>query len=117
MATPPDSPEAAAEAQVETTTALARQSILDEKGDVFGYELFDRSTQGHHHSAQTDATVLFRVLSNAGVDALFGRKNLFINCTHESLTAPDGKPATCNDCGKVFPDCEAAHEERRELLD
>ena len=86
MATPPDSPEAAAEAQVETTTALARQSILDEKGDVFGYELFDRSTQGHHHSAQTDATVLFRVLSNAGVDALFGRKNLFINCTHESLT-------------------------------
>ena len=38
-------------------------------------------------------------------------------CTHESLTAPDGKPATCNDCGKVFPDCEAAHEERRELLD
>ena len=86
MATPPDSPEAAAEAQVETTTALARQSILDEKGDVFGYELFDRSTQGHHHSAQTDATVLFRVLSNAGADALFGRKNLFINCTHESLT-------------------------------
>ena len=86
MATPPDSPEAAAEAQVETTTALARQSILDEKGDVFGYELFDRSTQGHHHSAQTDATVLFRVLSNAGADALFGRTNLFINCTHESLT-------------------------------
>ena len=38
-------------------------------------------------------------------------------CTHESLIAPDGKAATCNDCGKVFPDCEAAHEERRELLD
>ena len=70
----------------EMMTALARQSILDEKGDVFGYELFDRSTKGAHHDAQTDATVLFRVLSNAGADALFGRKNLFINCTHESLT-------------------------------
>ena len=68
------------------TTVLARQSILDDHGKVFGYELFNRSTAANQHSAQSDATVLFRVLSNAGVDALFGKKTLFINCTHDSLS-------------------------------
>lgn len=90
MATAPEPSEIASSSAndnpVELTTALARQSILDEKGDAFGYELFNRSTQDQHHDAQTDATVLFRVLSNAGADALFGRKTLFINCTHDSLS-------------------------------
>jgi EAL and modified HD-GYP domain-containing signal transduction protein len=90
MAIDPVSPENTAasdrETPAELTTALARQSILDEKGDVFGYELFNRSNQNQHHDAQTDATVLFRVLSNAGADALFGRKTLFVNCTHDSLS-------------------------------
>lgn len=69
-----------------TTTTLARQSILDERGDIFGYELFDRSRKEAEHDAQSDAQALFRVLSNAGADALFGKRNLFVNCTHESLT-------------------------------
>ena len=68
----------------ELTTVLARQSILDDAGRVFGYELFNRSATAH--SAQSDGTVLFRVLSNAGADALFGKKILFVNCTHASLT-------------------------------
>ena len=69
----------------ELTTVLARQSILDDAGKVFGYELFDRSTQAHQHNAQSDSAMLFRVLSNAGADALFGKKTLFVNCTHEGL--------------------------------
>ena len=70
----------------ELATALARQSILDHAGHVFGYELFDRSKAAGGHDAQSDATALFRVLSNAGADALFGKKTLFINCTHHSLS-------------------------------
>lgn len=70
----------------ELTTMLARQSILDSTGKVFGYELFNRSTAANKHDADSDATVLFRILSNVGADALFGKKTLFINCTHDSLS-------------------------------
>lgn len=68
----------------ELTTLLARQSILDDAGKVFGYELFNRSATAH--DAQSDGSVLFRVLSNAGADVLFGKKILFVNCTHASLS-------------------------------
>lgn len=70
----------------ELPTVLARQSILDNAGEVFGYELFNRSSTLVRHDAQSDAMVLFYVLSNTGADALFGNKTLFINCTHEGLS-------------------------------
>ena len=70
----------------ELPTVLARQSILDNAGEVFGYELFNRSSTLIRHDAQSDAMVLFYVLSNTGADALFGNKTLFINCTHEGLS-------------------------------
>ncbi|MEY2952453.1 MAG: hypothetical protein RLZZ401_540, partial [Pseudomonadota bacterium] len=54
-------------------------------GEVFGYELFNRSIPGKAHNARSDAGVLFSVLSSAGAEALFGKKTLFINCTHDSL--------------------------------
>lgn len=65
--------------------AFAHQAILDENGAVFGYELFDRSTQAHGHTASSDAQLLFNVLSAVGGDSPLGTKTIFINCTHDSL--------------------------------
>jgi EAL and modified HD-GYP domain-containing signal transduction protein len=64
---------------------IARQAILDTKRAVCGYELFDRSTTAHEHTAATDAAVLFNALAYAGAETLIGRNTVFINCTHESL--------------------------------
>jgi len=64
---------------------IARQAILDAKRAVYGYELFDRSTTVHEHTATTDAAVLFNALAYAGAETLIGRNTVFINCTHESL--------------------------------
>ncbi|MEQ6436814.1 HDOD domain-containing protein [Comamonas sp. w2-DMI] len=65
---------------------IARQAIVDEARNVYGYELFDRSTAVNAHTAATDAALLFNALSYAGTEALVGKKTVFINCTHESLT-------------------------------
>src|SRR5512139_2916538 len=67
-------------------TAIARQAILDEGRNVIGYELFDRSLAADAHTAASDAELLFNVLSHAEHQALMGRKTMFINCTHESLS-------------------------------
>ena len=76
-----DAPEA------DNLAAIARQAIVDENRAVFGYELFDRSTALHTHSAASDAAMLFNALSYAGTEALVGKKIIFINCTHESLAS------------------------------
>ncbi len=83
-------PDSVTEAQPGTEDAdnqivLARQAILDEKRAVFGYELFDRSTAAHSHTAASDAALLFNALCYAGSEALSSKKIMFINCTHESL--------------------------------
>ncbi len=65
---------------------IARQAIVDEKREVFGYELFDRSTVPSEHTATTDAAVLFNTLSGADAEVLVGKKTVFVNCTHESLS-------------------------------
>jgi EAL and modified HD-GYP domain-containing signal transduction protein len=67
------------------TRAIARQAILDESRNVYGYELFDRSVQGNEHNASSDAQLLFNALSMSENDALASRKTIFINCTHDSL--------------------------------
>ncbi len=69
------------------STAIARQAILDANRAVFGYELFDRSQAAHGHTAASDAAMLFNVLSHADHEALIDRKTIFINCTHQTLTA------------------------------
>ena len=69
-----------------TPGLIARQAIVDEKREVFGYELFDRSTGAHQHTATSDAAVLFNMLSGADAEMLVGKKTVFVNCTHESLS-------------------------------
>ena len=66
-------------------TAIARQAIVDDSGNVFGYELFDRSLASAPHSAASDAQLLFNVLSHADNSALIDNRTLFLNCTHASL--------------------------------
>ena len=87
MSSPTD-PMTAAEPGAEDAdnqVVIARQAILDENRAVFGYELFDRSTAAHSHTAASDAALLFNALCYAGSEALGSKKIVFINCTHESL--------------------------------
>jgi c-di-GMP-related signal transduction protein len=67
-------------------TAIARQAILDAERNVIAYELYDRSKKFAEHSAASDAEMLFNVLSHAELQSLMGRKLMYINCTHESLS-------------------------------
>ncbi len=71
----------------ELTLSIARQAILDEKRSVFGYELFDRSTNSAGtHTAASDAALLFNAISYADSEAMAGTKTVFfVNCTHDSL--------------------------------
>ena len=70
---------------------IARQPILDKHLELFGYELFSRSSQSAEksdieHSESSDAEMLFHLLSNFDLESLLGGKLAFLNCTLESLT-------------------------------
>ena len=82
---PETSAQPTAEPEPDNNLAIARQAIVDDKRAVYGYELFDRSTAAHAHTAASDAALLFNALSYAGTEALVGKKIVFINCTHDSL--------------------------------
>lgn len=69
----------------EATLSIARQAIVDDKGKVVGYELFDRTRRFSEHDASSDAQLLFSVLSQADTATLMGKRTMFINCAHESL--------------------------------
>ena len=68
-------------------SAIARQAIVDYAGEVFGYELFDRSRPPPTHDAASDAQLLFNALSHADNGALIDNRTLFINCAHDSLAS------------------------------
>ena len=85
----PDAPQAehtAVDPVDDNIAIIARQAIVDETRAVYGYELFDRSTASASHTAASDAALLFNALSYAGTEALVGKKTVFINCTHDSLS-------------------------------
>ncbi|MGP1628691.1 MAG: EAL and HDOD domain-containing protein [Giesbergeria sp.] len=65
---------------------IARQAIVNAQQAVIGYELFNRSRTGPGHTAATDVALVFSALSHAGTEDLVGKKLLFVNCTHESLS-------------------------------
>jgi len=66
---------------------IARQAIVDDKGKVYAYELFDRTRASSTHDASSDAQMLFNVLSRADTATLMGKRTMFINCTHASLSS------------------------------
>ncbi|MBY0412285.1 MAG: HDOD domain-containing protein [Burkholderiaceae bacterium] len=65
---------------------IARQAIVNAQQAVVGYELFNRSRGGAAHTAASDVILVFTALSHAGIDDLMGKKLIFVNCTHESLS-------------------------------
>lgn len=67
------------------TIAIARQAIVDDKGKVYGYELFDRTRRFSEHDTASDAQLLLHVLSQADTAALMGKRAMFVNCALESL--------------------------------
>ncbi|MBY0412284.1 MAG: EAL domain-containing protein, partial [Burkholderiaceae bacterium] len=79
-------PSTAIEPVDENIAIIARQAIVDESRSVYGYELFDRSRAADTHTAASDAALLFNALSYADTEALVGKKVVFINCTHASLS-------------------------------
>lgn len=68
------------------TAMIARQAIVNAQQTVIGYELFNRSRAGGSHTAASDVILVFTALSHAGTDELVGKKLIFVNCTHESLS-------------------------------
>ena len=70
-----------------SSISIARQAIVDDKGKVFGYELFDRTRRFNEHDASSDAQLLFKVLSQADTATLMGKRTMFVNCSHESLSS------------------------------
>src|SRR6476620_12114310 len=65
---------------------ISRQAIVNAQQVVVGYELFNRSRTGAAHTAATDVILVFTALSHAGTEELVGKKMIFVNCTHESLS-------------------------------
>ena len=65
---------------------IARQAIVNGEHAVIGYELFNRSRTQTEHTAASDVTLVFTALSHAGTEDLVGKKLIFVNCTHESLS-------------------------------
>lgn len=65
---------------------IARQAIVNGQQVVVGYELFNRSRTETSHTAASDVILIFNALSHAGTEELVGKKLIFVNCTHESLS-------------------------------
>lgn len=80
---PPAPPPGSQQASV---AMIARQAIVNAQQVVVGYELFNRSRTGTAHTAATDVILVFTALSHAGTEELVGKKLIFVNCTHESLS-------------------------------
>ncbi|MCZ2407686.1 MAG: HDOD domain-containing protein [Burkholderiales bacterium] len=80
---PPTPPQ---DSSLTSVALIARQAIVNSQHVVIGYELFNRSRSGQAHTAASDVALVFTALSHAGTDELVGKKLIFVNCTHESLT-------------------------------
>jgi c-di-GMP-related signal transduction protein len=83
----PSAPDTADTANAANESAIARQAIVDDKGQVYGYELFDRSRRFSDHDAASDAQMLFKVLTHADTGALMDKRTMFVNCALDSLAS------------------------------
>ena len=77
----------AADSAAPATAMIARQALVDQQGEVAGYEFFNRSRGLARDNAYSEVSLIFAALSHAGCDALMGSKPIFVQCTHESLTS------------------------------
>ena len=82
----PGTPPAPPPGNQSSVAMIARQAIVNAQQVVVGYEPFNRSRSGAAHTAATDVILVFTALSHAGTEGLVGKKLIFVNCTHESLS-------------------------------
>lgn len=66
---------------------IARQSIVDHRQQIIGYELSNRSGAGMPQGATSDVLLVFTALSHVDAEEIVGSRLLFVNCSHESLAA------------------------------
>jgi EAL and modified HD-GYP domain-containing signal transduction protein len=71
---------------------IARQPILDNKGNLFAYELLFRKKQDDSKSSiiddmQATAQVLDNAINNIGITKLVGNRQAFVNCSYDLLTS------------------------------
>ncbi len=64
---------------------IARQPIVDRFHAVVAYELFDRSTAANTHDVSSDISMVFNAMNDTGNDLAWGKTDIFINRTHQSL--------------------------------
>lgn len=64
---------------------IARQPIVDSRGTVWAYELFDRSTQAGARDTGSDISLLFNAMADSSNVLGIESKTIFINRTHQSL--------------------------------
>lgn len=64
---------------------IARQPIVDRFHAVVAYELFDRSTAANAHDVASDISMVFNAMNDTGNDLAWGKTDIFINRTHQSL--------------------------------
>jgi c-di-GMP-related signal transduction protein len=65
--------------------AFARQAIVDDEGKVFAYALVDRSRSADERTTDSDAQMLFNVLTHAETGVLIEKHTLFVNCSLNKL--------------------------------
>lgn len=73
----------------QTTIVTARQPILNNKMEVFGYEFFYRSgtkerSSTIRHTAESDTSTIINLFSNFNLEKLLAGKKAFLNCVLEN---------------------------------
>lgn len=66
---------------------IARQAIVDQQGEVVGYELFCRSRAPAGLGAANDVSLIFAAMSHASSEDPAVSKPIFVKCSHESMAS------------------------------
>ena len=66
---------------------IARQAIVDQQGEVVGYELFCRSRAPASLGVANDVSLIFAAMSHASGDDPAVTKPIFVKCSHESMAS------------------------------
>lgn len=80
-----ESPATPVNATVLPPSLIARQPIVDALHTVVAYELYDRSTAANAHDVASDISMVFNAMNDTGNDSVWGKTDIFINRTHQSL--------------------------------
>ena len=66
---------------------IARQAIVDQQGEVVGYELFSRLRQATDGGAANDVSLIFAAKTHATSEDAALTKTIFVKCSHETIAS------------------------------